>query len=152
MPAPVSVTNRPDILAGRQIGMHRAIGLVEIAVGGLDGQLAALRHRVARIDGEIDQRVFELVGIGKDVPQPARQHGFDRDRFAEGAPQQIGHAGDQLVGVDRPPASSGWRREKASRRCVSSSAARRAPQSGRDQRDGIRGPAASRRCMVSSCR
>lgn len=35
------------------------------------------------------------------APQSTREHGFDRDRLAERAAQQIGHAGNQSVGFDR---------------------------------------------------
>ena len=61
--------------------------------------MAAVRHGVARIDGEIEQGILELVGIGESLPQAARQHGLDVDGLAESATQQLGHAGDQAVDV-----------------------------------------------------
>ena len=39
--------------------------------------------------------------VDVDQPQPAAEHGLQLDGGAEGAAQQVGHAGDQLVGVDR---------------------------------------------------
>ena len=34
--------------------------------GGLDGQFAAVRHGVASIDDEIEDYLFDLMGIGHD--------------------------------------------------------------------------------------
>ena len=90
-----------DVLARHDLGLCRGIGLVEIGVGGLDGELAAVRHGVARIDGEIEDADLELVGIGQHPPQPAGQHGLDGDLLAQSAAQQFGHAGDKAAGIDR---------------------------------------------------
>ena len=101
MPTPVSATAIITYWPGSTgSGSGVDIGLVEVAVGGLDRDLAAVRHGVAGIEREIEQRVFELVGIGEGAPQPAGQHGFERHRFAERAAQEIAGAGDELVGVD----------------------------------------------------
>ena len=89
-----------DILPGRHFGVAGGIGVVEMAVGRLDGQAAAVRHGVAPVDREVQDGVLELARIGEGPPQAAGQHGLDRDRFAERAPQQVGHAGDDAVGVD----------------------------------------------------
>ena len=51
-----------------------AASLVEPLVGGLDGDAAAIRHGVARVDAEVEQRVLELVGIDQRRPQPAGRH------------------------------------------------------------------------------
>ena len=96
-----------------------------MGVGGLDRQPAAVRHGVARIDREVEDRVFELAGIGMGAPQPAGQHGLDADRLAERAAQQLGHAGDQLLASSGSGASGCWR-EKASRRWVKRAARVRA--------------------------
>ena len=89
-----------DILAGRHLGLPGRVALVEMGVGGLDRELAAVRHGVARIDREVEHRDLQLVGIDMHAPQPARQHRLDRDLLAERAPQQVGHAGDQPVDVE----------------------------------------------------
>jgi hypothetical protein len=52
------------------------IGLVEVGVRGLDGELAAVRHGVARVDREVEDGVFELVRVGLDAPEPRGQHRF----------------------------------------------------------------------------
>ena len=84
-----------------RLGHRLGIGLVEIGVGGLDGHLAAFGHGVARVDGEVQDRRLELVLVGEGEPQPAGQHGLERDRLAQGAAQQFGRVGDQPVGVER---------------------------------------------------
>jgi hypothetical protein len=48
-------------------------------VGRLDGQLAALRHGVSAIDGEIKDRAFKLARIGVGSPQHAGQDSLNRD-------------------------------------------------------------------------
>src|SRR5687768_17776239 len=35
-------------------------------------QHAAVRHRVARIDGEVEKRIFKLIGVAKAVPGAVR--------------------------------------------------------------------------------
>ena len=57
------------VLAGRRISAFLDdVVLIEIGVRCLDGEAAALGHCVARVDGEIEQRRFELVGIECDAP------------------------------------------------------------------------------------
>jgi len=38
--------------------MHRRVFLIEIGVPGLDGELSAIRHRIAGIDRDVEQRAF----------------------------------------------------------------------------------------------
>ena len=90
-----------DILPVRELAaMLAGVTLVEIGVGGLDREPAALGHGVARVDREIDDGVFELVGIDRRLPQTAGQHGLDRDRLADGPPQQFRHVLHQPVDLD----------------------------------------------------
>src|SRR5882762_9837577 len=58
------------------------IGLIEITIRGLDRQLAAIGHGIAGIEGEIEDCVLELIGIGEGAPQAPRQHGFEGYLFA----------------------------------------------------------------------
>ena len=105
MPVPVSVHDDHDVLARLDLVIGRAVGLVEIGIGGLDRQLAAVRHRVAGIDRQVEQRVLELVRSATPghSPPPARSR---PDRLAERAAQQVGHAGDQPVERRRSSASA----------------------------------------------
>ena len=50
MPEPVSVTAIITYWPAVDLGMGGGVAVVEMAVGGLDGQLAAVGHGVARID------------------------------------------------------------------------------------------------------
>jgi hypothetical protein len=100
-PLPGVADRQHDKLPGANFDVPGGIGLVETGIGRLDGQLAAVRYGVAAIDGKIDDRVFELAGIGVGSPQPAREHGFDGDVVAERAAEHFGPRGNQLVGVDR---------------------------------------------------
>ena len=52
-----------DVVARRHLGVHAGIGLVEIGVLGFDREPAAVRHRVARVDRQVEDRGLELVGI-----------------------------------------------------------------------------------------
>lgn len=54
-----------DILAGTNLGLGSGIGVIEVRVGRLDGQAAAARHRVARINAQVQQRVADLRGVGE---------------------------------------------------------------------------------------
>ena len=90
-----------DILAGHHFGLRGGVFFIEMNIRGFDRQLAAIRHRVARIDGEIEDRELELIGIGMRPPNAAAQNGFDRDLLAEGPAQQVRHAGDEPAEIDR---------------------------------------------------
>ncbi len=68
MPLPVSDTLSSTYWPGDDIAELRDVVLVEIRVGGLDGEAAAVGHGVARVDGEVDDGVLELVGVGEDRP------------------------------------------------------------------------------------
>ena len=52
------------------------------------------------VDGEVEDGAFELIAVGEDVPDAAGEGGLDGDALAERAAQEIGHAGDQLIGID----------------------------------------------------
>ena len=79
MPVPVSVTqsDRYCPAAGRAPCAAR---VVEPFVRGLDRDAAAIRHRVARVDAQIEQCVFELRSHRISVDhRPDRRHDFERD-------------------------------------------------------------------------
>ena len=67
----------------------------------LDDELPAVRHGVARIDGEIQQRVLDLAGIDHDHRQLFGEPRLDLDGGAEAAPQQIDHARDERIEIGR---------------------------------------------------
>ena len=62
-----------DVAARAAGGSGTAVlGRRIIDVGGVDGQRAAVGHRVAGVDGEVDQDLLELAGVGEHRPQVAR--------------------------------------------------------------------------------
>ena len=67
----------------------------------LDLDRAAIRHRVARIDREIEDRQFELVGVDPRRRQSFRQIKPQRDARPQRALEQIAHALDQRAQIDR---------------------------------------------------
>ena len=73
--------------------------LVEHDVPGFERQLAAVRHGVARIQGEVEDRGRELAGIDQGRRGIVREHRFDFDLFAERRPQQPRGIDDQGVDV-----------------------------------------------------
>ena len=89
------------VLPGAQVGILPAIAVVEIGVGGFDSQFAAVGHRIAGIDGEIEDRGFELGGIDFDRPDTAGADDFERHVFAERTAEKIGKPVEQPVDVDR---------------------------------------------------
>jgi len=98
-----------------------AVTLPRLCVRGGDGELAAIRHGVARIDGEIEQRAFQLIGVAERSPQIVRSCDFKIDALADGPAQQILQRHHELVDIDAfrdqrlPP-------RKGSRRWVSAAA------------------------------
>ncbi len=75
--------------------------IVEPFVGGLDRDAAAVGHGVARVDAQVQQGILELAGIDQGRPQSHRADHLERDLGADGAPDQLFHAGHQRIDVDR---------------------------------------------------
>ena len=65
MPVPVSVTQSTTYWPGLDVAEPAHIGVVEIGVGRLDGEAAAVRHGGLGVEREIEQHVLELMGVGK---------------------------------------------------------------------------------------
>ncbi|GJE45825.1 hypothetical protein AEGHOMDF_5025 [Methylobacterium soli] len=72
---------------------------VEAGIGGLDGDAAPVRHGIAGVDAEVQQRILELRRIDQDRPQAGGGHHLDLDRGPDGAADQLRHAGDEPVHV-----------------------------------------------------
>ena len=98
---PVSATLSITYWPERQAVERGHVFVVEVNVGRLDGQPAAVGHGVARVDDEVEERVLQLVGIGEGGPEPAALHGFHLDRLAERPAHDLRHAGDQAVHLQR---------------------------------------------------
>ena len=88
-----------DILTRRQFPLLRR-AIVQPLVGGLDRQSTALRHRIACVDAQIEQRVLKLVGIDERRPEAA---GADDqvNRRPDRAPDQFFHPSNEPIDVGR---------------------------------------------------
>jgi hypothetical protein len=88
------------VLTGDQFLGAPAVRLVEKGVAGCDRQLAAFRHGVAGIDGEIEDGGLQLDRIGFDLPQAVGGHDVQSDRLAERATQEIGEAVKERIDAE----------------------------------------------------
>ena len=95
---PVSLHGEPDIGAGFAAGDLTG---AERGDRGLDGEDAAVGHRVTRVEREVQQDLFHLCCVGADQADPWReaQHAFDAR--PEQAPEQRRGADDDVVEVQR---------------------------------------------------
>jgi len=86
-------------------------------VGGFDAETAAVPHGIARIDNQIENRIFELIGIAERRPQSGSS---PSSIWIEGPVVRRNSSSietmSSLTSTGRD--ASGWRREKASSRCV----------------------------------
>ena len=62
-------------------------GFAEAGDAGLDGQLAAARHRFAGVDSHVDQDLLDLARVCEDQRQGVCQVGDQLDVLAQGADQ-----------------------------------------------------------------
>jgi hypothetical protein len=67
----------------RRFGMLAAIDLIEIGITCFDRHLAAIGHRVARIDRKIQDSAFKFWTIGLDRSHASAPHNLDRDVLAD---------------------------------------------------------------------
>ena len=90
IPQPVSLTAsrayRPGTAEGKVFNQSASRSMVFVSI-----MLPPLRHRVARIDDEIHQHLFEMTGIGADMAQAGRQGCFEFDIFADEAAEHPFH-------------------------------------------------------------
>ena len=88
------------IVAGHDLAVHAGVVLVEIDVAGLERELAAIGHGVARVEGKVEHRRRELVRIDQGRPCILGQQRRDLDVFAERRVQQFGGLQHQPIDVD----------------------------------------------------
>ena len=122
MPLPTSLVVKNGSKARRQdVGRHAGTGVADRQhgvlawrdlvlqphhivpgqrdVAGLDGEAAAGRHGIARVDAEVDQRGLDLRAVDIDRPEVGRGGGLHDDVLAERAPQQPAGACHEVVEV-----------------------------------------------------
>ena len=101
MPHPLSVTASITYCPGSTSAWVDAYFSSRWTLAVSSVSLPPLRHGIARVDREVENGELELIGIGKRPPDAAAEHRLDRDLLAQGAPEQVGHAGDQAAKVER---------------------------------------------------
>ena len=77
----------------------RGVRLVELGVAGLDGEPAAVGHRVARVDGEVDDHLLDLAGVRLHRAEPGPECRAELDVLTDQAPQQLFQVRDEHVQV-----------------------------------------------------
>jgi hypothetical protein len=89
------------VTARVEAGSGRCAVLVGQDVGGVDAQQAAPGHGVACVDGEIDQGVPELGGIGQYRVEVLGEGCAQTDMLSEGPAQKLLDLPDPVVEVHR---------------------------------------------------
>ena len=102
MPSPVSLTAEHHVVPGVQPIVGRRVLLVDVDVRGLDRQLAAVRHRVARVDDQVHEHLLDLARVGLDAAERAAEDGDDLDVLADQAAQHLLHLADDVVQFQDP--------------------------------------------------
>ncbi len=87
------------VAAGPDVTVRPRIIIIENDEAGLDDQLASVRHGVAGVEGQIEDRGGELIGIDDRRTGLILEHGFDLDMLAERPLQQFRGVDDQRVDV-----------------------------------------------------
>ena len=87
------------------VGARTRVGISGTVLGNFDvaraePELAALRHRIPRVDAQIENRALELRGIEPHRMERRIEMHIKLDRFAEGALQQIAKIGEKVIGID----------------------------------------------------
>ncbi|SIT41218.1 hypothetical protein BN2476_270031 [Paraburkholderia piptadeniae] len=88
------------VLAGRHVLQTVCIVIVEHRVGRFERQLAALRHRVPCIDGQVQNDVLQLVRVQHRIPEPTRNDSLDENVLAQCPSQQIIHTSEHVANID----------------------------------------------------
>ena len=87
MPCPVSCTSTSTYSAGDKRLLVEGGAVLRRHVARAQHDAAALAHRVARVDDEIDDDLLELVEVGLDQPEIAPVRDLELDPLADQPPQ-----------------------------------------------------------------
>ena len=100
MPVPVSATSSSTYSPGlKPCSRNFWLSAVVTLAVRID-ELAAVRHGVARVDGEVHDHLLELVQVGLDRPDVAAVLDLELDRLAEQPGEQHRDVGERLVELD----------------------------------------------------
>ena len=75
------------LIARREV---KGVALARVRVAGDETQGPAARHRVARVDGKVEQRGLQLVSVGERMPGQRLRLRRDLDPWSQRAPEQFG--------------------------------------------------------------
>ena len=92
IPVPVSDDRESDMLAPQTLGFA-----VETVVVRADLQGPAVLHRVARVEGEVEQRKLERAGVGVDRPQLVGNLGDQLDVASQRRPNKRRDVREELL-------------------------------------------------------
>src|ERR1700686_972149 len=80
--------------------MKKRVGVIDDKVLGFDGEPGGEEHGVAGVDGEIEEDLLELAGVGFYAAEGIAEAQAEFDVFANQAAQELAHFGDEFVGVE----------------------------------------------------
>ena len=90
-----------DVVTGRDIELARELR-VDVRVRGLDDQLAAFGHRVARVDHEVREDLLDLARVRVDAIQVRLEVRVQRDVLPDDARQHLRDVADDRVELEEP--------------------------------------------------
>ena len=107
MPVPVSDDAQPRVAAGFPFDQReRAAVSVDVDFLDADGHAAALRHRVARVDDEVQHDLLDLPGVGDDHQRLRRADDLEVDLRTDQPAQHRVHAAHDVAEREHAAAGS----------------------------------------------
>ena len=91
MPLPVSETRKATYSPARPSGLPSSTLVVRA-----DLERSAVLHRVARVEGEVEERELERAGVGIDRPELVGNLGDQLDVASQRRPKQRRHVGEEM--------------------------------------------------------
>ena len=94
------IANLNDNIGVRRVpSLTRRVAIRRDRRAGSDRQPATVRHRVARVEDEIEDRILQPVRVDKHRRKRLRELSFECDPLTKSATQHITHAQDQLIDI-----------------------------------------------------
>ena len=89
-------------MAGLEVDGPGLLARVDFMAARLDYEAAPVRHRVTRVDRQIEQHLLHLRRVGHGRTDVAIQARFNRDILADQSLQDLVEAVNDGIEVDRP--------------------------------------------------
>ena len=71
-----------NILSGGNLRVRTRIVVINRHVCSFDGELSAIRHRIARVDSQVDDSRFQMVHVRFNIPEAGSAYCLNFDPFA----------------------------------------------------------------------